>query len=292
MEEDIKKLKYAYPKLVRSKVIGKSVDDRKLYGIAIGFGETEIFINGAHHAREWLTTALLMNMLEAYCKAYINESKIGSYFVKDILNKIRIWFVPMVNPDGVSLVQQGEKSAKNPVELVNLNNGRKDFSAWKANIRGVDLNRQYPADWNSIQDNTGKPAPMMYKGPHPLSEPEAEAIYNFTLDHEFKIAVAYHSSGEEIYWKYNCKGELLVISNRIAQRFSSITGYKLLESGASPGGGGFTDWFISDLKKPAFTPEISPLVGPRPVPLNMYDKIWNDNKEVGLLLAEEALDLH
>ncbi|MRH44679.1 peptidase M14 [Aquibacillus halophilus] len=287
MVKDLKKLNQVYPNLVTYDVIGKSVDNRNIYAVKLGFGETEIFLNGAHHAREWLTTSLLMNMIDYYSQAYEANNSIGGYDVKTLLNKATIWFVPMVNPDGVSLVQLGVNSAKRPDEVIAINNGN-DFSTWKANIRGVDLNRQYPADWDSIQDNVGHPASMMYKGPTPLSEPESKTVYTFTLNHDFKLAVAYHSSGEEIFWKYKCKGELLETSKRIAEIFSEKTEYQLVDPGPNPSGGGYTDWFLTTLKRPAFTPEISPLVGPRPVPLKNYDKIWKDNKEVGLMLATEA----
>ena len=36
----------------------------------------------------------------------------------------------------------------------------------------------------------------------PLTEPEALAIYNFTLSHNFNLIVAYHTQGKEIYWDF------------------------------------------------------------------------------------------
>ncbi|MDL4839357.1 M14 family metallopeptidase [Aquibacillus rhizosphaerae] len=289
MKEDIIKLEKKYTDIILSERIGNSVDGRKIYALRVGTGKTEIFMNGSHHAREWLTTNLLMNMIEDYCESFVNHTKIGDYFPGDILTEASIWFVPMVNPDGVTLVQKGHSSAKKPEEVLKLNNYNHDYSSWKANIRGVDLNRQYPAGWATLDDNVTRPGPMMYKGPSPLSEPETKAVYNFTLHHDFKIAVAYHSSGEELFWKYKSKGELLKTTKRIAEKISEKTGYQLVYPGPNPSGGGFTDWFLDFIKRPGFTPEISPLVGPRPVPLKNYDKIWNDNREIGLLLASEAL---
>ncbi|MCT2535951.1 M14 family metallocarboxypeptidase [Aquibacillus koreensis] len=288
MEKDIDMLQQTYPDIITKEVIGYSVDGRNIYAIKLGTGKAEIFLNGAHHAREWLTTCLLMHMLETYSKAYTNKAKIGAYDAHHILSNTAVWFVPMVNPDGVMLVQQGHKSASNPEKVLLLNDGSADFSSWKSNIRGVDLNRQYPADWDEIADDTGKPGPMMYKGPYPLSEPESKAMVDFTLKHDFKTAVAYHSSGEELFWKYKISGELLNTSRRLAEMICDKTGYELVFPGQNPSGGGYTDWFLTHIKQPGFTPEISPLVGPRPVPLENYDKIWNDNKEVGLMLAHEV----
>ncbi|MBM7571004.1 M14 family metallopeptidase [Aquibacillus albus] len=288
--KDITKLKQKFPDLIQVEVIGHSIENRKLYALKLGKGDREIFINGAHHAREWLTTALLMVMVETYSEAFKNNQKIGGFDVKEILSKTSIWFVPMVNPDGVALVQNGEQTMSNANQLLELNNGSKDFSSWKANIHGVDLNRQYPADWENIQNDPGKPASAMYKGPSPLSEPETKSIYDFTIAHNFELAVAYHSSGEEIFWKYRSNGDLLRQSKKIADMISKKTGYSLIFPGPNPSGGGFTDWFLDSLKKPGFTIEISPLVGPRPVPISFFDKIWNENKEVGIMLAKEAVN--
>ncbi|WP_186578191.1 M14 family metallopeptidase [Aquibacillus kalidii] len=288
MIEDICNLEKQYSSVLSTKKIGESVEGKKIVAIKLGHGETEIFINAAHHAREWLTTSLVMHMVDTYCQGYANDDLIGIFPVRDILSKTSIWFVPMVNPDGVSLVQYGVEGIENCTDVIALNNNQKSFSSWKANINGVDLNRQYPAGWETIDDQIGKPAPSMYKGPSPLSEPETKAIYDFTLEHDFKTAVSYHSSGEEIFWKYKSSGALLNRSKKIATMIKEKTGYQLIYPSPNPSGGGFTDWFLDSLGKPAFTLEISPLVGPRPVPLENYDKIWNDNKELGLMLALEA----
>ncbi|WP_194841253.1 M14 family metallocarboxypeptidase [Salinibacillus xinjiangensis] len=288
LKDDIDELQKTYPHLISWEVIGKSVDGRNLYALKLGKGNTEIFINAAHHAREWLTTNLVMEMVDSYSQAYVKDGSIDGFDARNILNKTSIWFVPMVNPDGVTLVQKGPYSASKPHEVILLNNGSENFSSWKANIRGVDLNRQYPAGWDTIKYNSGEPSSMNYKGPSPLSEPESRAIYNFTLAHDFKTAVAYHSSGEILYWKYKASGELERNARRIAEMIRGNTGYSLVKPGPNPSGGGYTDWFLHGEKKPGFTPEISPPVGPRPVPLSNFNSIWYENHSVGLMLAQEA----
>lgn len=288
MQADIQKLTKTYPKLISSKIIGKSVDGRNIYAIKLGNGKKEIFLNGAHHAREWMTTNLLMEMIDEYSQAYVKNQRFHGYDVRSILDKVSIWFVPMVNPDGVTLVQKGAFSAKNPKQVLKLNGGNTNFKAWKANIRGVDLNRQYPADWKTIRYVAPAPGPMNYKGKAPLTEPEVKAIYDFTLKHNFKTAVAYHSSGEILYWDFKTKGSLKTLSRKIANQISKKTGYSLVFPGPNPSGGGYTDWFLQDMKKPGFTPEISPYVGNRPVPVSYFNSIWKKNDTIGLMLAKEA----
>ncbi|WP_226529261.1 M14 family metallocarboxypeptidase [Metabacillus niabensis] len=288
MVKDIDEIVATYPDLATKKVIGKSVDGRNIYAVKLGKGSTEILINGSHHAREYLTTNIVMEMIDQYAQCYVKNSKIDGYAVRSILDKASIWFVPMVNPDGVTLVQQGHKSAKNSSQVLKINGGNTDFSAWKANVRGVDLNRQYPAGWNNIVSNPGKPAPQNYKGPKPLSEPESKAMYDFTNTRNFKTSVSYHSSGEILYWHFKQGAERTKRDREIAEMIKSKTGYALVTPKSNPSGGGFTDWFISSHLKPAFTPEISPYVGPRPVPIKSFDSIWTENKAIGIMLADEA----
>lgn len=235
-----------------------------------------------------MTTNLTMEMLDTYAESYVKNTSIEGLNTRSVLNESSIWFVPMVNPDGVSLVQLGHTSAKNPSYVLSLNGGNTDFKAWKANIRGVDLNRQYPADWANIKNNTGKPSPSHFKGYKPLSEPEVKALYDFTNEHSFKTAVAYHSSGEILYWWFHQYGYERDRNYNIAKMISNATGYSLVTPTSNPSGGGYTDWFLQNKKQPGFTPEISPYVYEQPVPLDYWDRIWNQNKSIGILLANEA----
>jgi Zinc carboxypeptidase/Choline-binding repeat len=286
---DLKELQETYPGFVRTESIGKSVDGRNIYALKLGIGEKEIFFNGSHHAREHMTTNLLMEMIDQYAVSYARNGAFNGYNVRQLLNKVSIWFVPMVNPDGVMLVQEGAYTAKNPSYVLALNGGSTDFSAWKANVRGVDLNRQYPADWEAIRDNSGYPGPSHFKGYQPLSEPEVQAITNFTKAHPFKIAVAYHSSGRILYWDYKQAAAEKARDYQIALKYSKLTGYSLVSQGSNPSGGGYTDWFIQAMKLPGFTPEISPYTYNKPVPIANFDSIWRENQAAGLLMAQEAL---
>jgi murein tripeptide amidase MpaA/translation initiation factor 2 beta subunit (eIF-2beta)/eIF-5 len=287
MQRDIKNLVLQYSDILRKEVIGKSVDKRDIYALKLGTGKTEIMINGSHHAREHITTNILMEMIDQYAMHYMKDQTFDGYNVRNVLNSTSLWFVPMVNPDGVTLNQLGAGSAKNPEYVLKLNGGSRDFSSWKANVRGVDLNRQYPTGW-SINRGTTKPSPQDYKGSSPLSEPESKALYDFTMKKDFKTAVAYHSSGAMIYWSYRLSDPELMEKNKyIANMLSDETGYRLLAPSPEPIGA-YDDWFIDQFKRPAFTPEVSPYVGPRPVPLRNYPTIWRENKAVGLMLAQEA----
>ena len=71
----------------------------------------------------------------------------------------------------------------------------------------MDLNLQFPAGWEQAKEikysqGFTSPAPRDFVGYGPLIEPEALALYNFTLRHNFRLVIAYHTQGEEIYWDF------------------------------------------------------------------------------------------
>ena len=112
--------------------------------------------------------------------------------------------VHMVNPDGVNLVLNGLPSI-NPwnEKVIQINHGSTDFSGWKANIRGVDLNNQFPANWEFEKGRKPKqPEPRDYPGSAPLSEPESQAMAALTRKRNFSRVLAFHTQGEVIYWGY------------------------------------------------------------------------------------------
>lgn len=294
MVRDIKKLQQAYPDLITYKVVGKSEYNRDIYAVSLGYGKAKTFINGSHHAREWLTTNLNMYMIEEYAKAYVKNKRISGFDVKSILNNTTIWFIPMVNPDGVTLQQEGIKAFPKSIhnELINMNNGSKNFKRWKANAKGIDLNRQYAAGWATIKNNPGKPYYQNFKGYTPESSAETKTVLKFVREIKPEMAVAYHTSGQIIFWNYLQTGARYDRDHIYAKKISSMTGYKLIYPVGTPSGGGFTDWFISSQKKPAFTIEIAPYSGQTNPPISEFKNGWSQNKGIGLYVAQESAKLY
>lgn len=291
--KDIKELQQQYPDIVKVKTIGKSEYGRNIYAVGLGKGSAKVFINGSHHAREWMTTSLNMELIDQYAAAYKGNKKIGGYNVKSLLNSSTLWFVPMVNPDGVTLQQQGLNAFPKSTHssLIKMNNGSKNFKRWKANAKGIDLNRQYNAGWSAIKNSPKSPSYKNYKGKTPESAKEVKAIVSFVNEIKPEMAIAYHSSGEILYWNYkqnatNKKRDLVY-----AKKIGSMTGYSLVYPGPNPSGGGFTDWFIEKKKKPGFTPEIGKYVVETELPLSAWSRVWSQNKAVSLYAAQESIKL-
>lgn len=292
MKDDIWSLKKNYKDELVVKTLGFSHFGRKILAVKLGSGEKNILLIGTHHGREWMTSALLMEMLETYTKAYHHKEKIGSYS-SDILNDVSIWFVPMLNPDGVTIQQEGISGFPkyHRDNLLKMNQHSNDFSRWKANAMGVDLNRQYPSGWEKVaSEDASVPSYQYYKGEKPVASHETKAIVRFTKKIKPVIAISYHTAGREIYWNYK-NGVNKQRDYKIAQKAASLTGYELATPPRDAIGAGFTDWFIHTFHQPAMTIEISYLVGETSPPMTVFDEEWRRNQFLGMMLAKEVKNI-
>lgn len=299
MMDNLKQLAEAHPDLIQMEVIGKSVDDRDIVLVKLGKGDTLIHINGSFHARERITTNIILKNIEDYCEAYIKDWKIQGYDVKSLLDEVTIYFVPMVNPDGVDYTINGESAIRNPKLLEDFK-GIKVHPAsewfvpdlrWKANIRGVDLNRQWDFGWEepSRFDIDG-PADAHFKGFKPHSEPEAKALEKLTIENPFLIYSAYHSQGLEIYWYKYQEGEDLEEVKDLTMKIANLTYFRPVPAiNSIPEGfrsySGYADWTAIEFKKPSFTMEFAY----RDYSEEDFDKIYTPAKALPLLFAQEAL---
>ncbi len=278
MTTDIRRLLTVYP-FLRHNAIGETAMKKPIPQIVIGTGSKRVHANGSFHANEWITTPLLMQFLNDYLLSLTNQTNFRSANMFDLYTATQLSLVPMVNPDGVDLVLHGApKDEPYRSTALNLNNGKEDFSGWKANIRGVDLNNQFPAKWEIEKERKPQqPGPRDYPGERPLSEPEAIAMANLTKRSNFNRVLAFHSQGKEIYWGF--EGLEPPESEVIVNEFARVSGYtpvRYLDSYA-----GYKDWFIQDFRRPGFTIEVGK--GVNPLPISQFPEIYRDN--AGILLA-------
>ena len=89
-----------------------------------------------------------MKFIENYCDAYVSNSSLYGYSIRNLFNNSTIYIMPMVNPDGVDLVNNYiNKNSTAYKKAVSISN---DFpqlpfpSGWKANINGVDFKNYQP----------------------------------------------------------------------------------------------------------------------------------------------------
>lgn len=99
----IEGLRIRYPFLTIGN-IGTSVMEKEIPYIRIGTGATEVFYNASFHANEWITTPLILKFAEEYASAYAQNGIINGEIASSLYDTYSLYLVPMVNPDGVDLV--------------------------------------------------------------------------------------------------------------------------------------------------------------------------------------------
>jgi len=145
--------------------------------------EPAMLIIGQHHARELITPVLVIGAMQRMLAAYGSNPTLSS-----IVDGYELYFVPMVNPDGV-----------NHVWTV--------YDMWRKNRRnngtsyGVDLNRNYPFLWRLCGAST-TPSSDTYSGPSAGSEPETQIMRNLVARLRPEVYLDFHSSGQEVLRTY------------------------------------------------------------------------------------------
>lgn len=282
---DIEILCDNYPAQVQAVNLCDTPDGRQVIDIILGDtkNENQILIFGAMHAREYITIQIVMRQL---CESIDALNGYGGTYkgisTAKLLQGVTIHFVPNSNPDGVAISQFGLPAINSDLIRQEVSKIVGDSEQWKANVRGVDLNRNFDADW---QDYYGAqyPASERYKGTFPGSEPESAALIRLTKNYPMKRTISYHSCGDVIYWYYKQQGAVLETSKRFAQIISDETGYWLDSDYTALDPAGFKDWAVYKLGVPSLTIETGAENGASiiaPVPISRFSSIWQRNKNV------------
>lgn len=283
LAESVRIITEKFP-FVQSETIGRSVMGKPIFALRLGSGPFKWHFNGGCHANEWITAPLLMRFLAQYAEAYAAGGTVGGRLAAPLFHKTTLWIVPLLNPDGAELVLSG-LAPDHPYyqPLLRWNGGSRQFDQWKANVRGVDLNDQFPAHWEEerARRQTAGPGPRDYGGQAPLSEPEARALADFTARERFDAVLSLHTQGEEIYWNY--RGLEPAASRQWAEAMADAAGYAAVYLEGSDAG--YKDWFIQTFGKPGFTVEAGR--GTNPLPWRDLEPV---SRRLNRLLAA-ALDL-
>ena len=273
--------------------IGRSVLGAPLVSLTMGRGARGVLYNAAHHANEWITTPLLMKFTEQLARADAFNHEIFGKNARALLRESALAVIPCVNPDGMDLVTGEMRSGAyyDAARAIAAEYPGIPFpSGWKANIRGTDLNLQYPAGWENAREikfaqGFISPAPRDFVGPAPLSAPESLALYQFTLSYSPALTLSYHTQGSFIYWKYLDYDPPGAVT--FARRFSAVSSYAVAETPYASGFAGYKDWFIQNYNRPGYTIEAG--LGDNPLPLKEFDRIYGENLGILTLGLTAAL---
>ena len=230
----------------------------------------QIVVVGATHAREYITTLLVCKMIEFYSHKKFDGG---------------IYFIPMLNPDGVDICINQTKNVHDEFIKKYIEKNVHDFSKFKANANLVDINVNFPAKWGQGKHNENRPNFENFIGFSPASENETKSIMNFLQNVKPDAVISYHSKGEEIYYNFDQNKKELKNHLAFAKLAKKLSGYKIKKLKGSVGG--LKDWCISSLKIPALTIEVGKNEFKHPIGKEYLPKIFQQNFKLPLLLFEK-----
>lgn len=278
LREDLAALGLRYPDTLRVGVIGETREGRELYAAVAGApgARRHVLIQGAMHGREHMTAPLVMMQLERLLSRGVPAG-------------FNFHMIPMANPDGVAISQTETGGALvDEIYRADIRSGyagppkRSALREWKANAAGVDLNRNFDAQWERV-DTRPAPSAEGYRGPHPESEPETRALAAYTARFPFEATLSYHATGSEIYYEFGPPGPVNERSRSLAEAVNRLTRYTLTPDDGSSFGG-YKDWAIEKRGIPSLTIEVGK--EETPLPLGEYPDIWRRNRGVPWAVAD------
>ena len=102
-QQTINNLIAAYP-FLRSETLTQTAYGRPILTLSVGNGPRKVLFTASHHANEWITTPVILKFVEDLAAAMESDSAIAGVNARELAQKVTIYTVPMVNPDGVDLV--------------------------------------------------------------------------------------------------------------------------------------------------------------------------------------------
>lgn len=258
--------------------IGQTIEGRPLYAFKISDNPTveedepEVLYTGAIHAREVITPMVLFDFMN-----YLTDNYGTDPVATDIVNNRELWFIPCLNPDGYYYNQLTAPTGGGMWRKNRRDNGDGSF--------GIDLNRNFGYMWG--YDNVGSspdPTDETYRGTGPFSEPEIEALRQFTNAHDFQIAMHYHSAVNIYLWAYayndsQCEDHEVFAS--LADSMATFSHYEHTRGIGYGVNGGSEDWFYGERTEKNKIFGITAEVGRR-----YSDGFWPDPSRIDSLLAE------
>ena len=255
---------------VEMTTVGRSLCGRPLSCFTVGRGKKTVLYLGAHHGSEWITGLLLYRFLSELGQG---SAPVGADAGR-LLERVRFWILPVVNPDGVELAIHGPtKGGVLEARQRRINGESEDFSTWQANARGVDLNHNYGAGFSEYkcyerEHGISGPAPTLYSGMYPESEPESSAVASLVRALRPPLILTLPTQGEAIFYGGE---DALTGSFELALKVSALTGYAPRPPTGSAAFGGLTDWAVR-CGIPALTLECGK--GKNPLPLSCQREVY------------------
>jgi hypothetical protein len=216
IQADLKKIVADHPQLARPVTLPKkSFQGRDIQGIEVSNNvsaaddaKPTFFLMGVHHAREWPSGEIPVEF-----GLYITNNFNKDARVTALLKRVRIVIVPVINPDGYIASREAFDPADNsgdPGSLLSLGESvappggnlayrRKNCDGASPSPMtpcqlqyGVDPNRNYGQNWGGSGAGTD-PNDQDYRGSGMWSEPETQAVHEFSQSHDITTLITMHN---------------------------------------------------------------------------------------------------
>lgn len=292
LRADLTALEERYPELIRVYSLGETAEGRTIPAFDFGRGDREVVVISSMHACEHMATNVVMYLADQYCQEYRADGEWNGVRYREILDQVKFRILPMANPDGIELAQKGLGAVKDPDAILAMGYTEDhDFSDWKANIRGVDLNGNFAHKWG-IRDEIQGPCDAGWCGPEPLSEPEARAMQDLLDSSDWLLLISLHIRGEVIYWLDTDTLELYDAHFPIARRLSNAFGYGLMGAeDVTDRGGYLVNTARVETGKFCATLELCPYLAEDPYPPELFPEVVDGIYSLYLTLGQEALNM-
>lgn len=162
INKEVDRIVQSHPAIAQKFSVGNSYEGRPIYAVKLssGAGKKTLFMNCGIHAREWITPATCMYMLNQITMKYGSDSSINA-----MLNKLDVVIMPVLNVDGYEYTWNGNRM------------WRKTRSR-HGSCRGADPNRNWNVKWGGI-GTSSNPCSDTYHGPYPFSEVESRNVARY-----------------------------------------------------------------------------------------------------------------
>jgi g-D-glutamyl-meso-diaminopimelate peptidase len=220
------------------KIIGYSVEGRKIESYTYGNGKNHIaFVGGIHGGYEWNSVFLAYRFID-----HITDNP------TIIPANLTVTIIPSANPDGVyKLIGKEGKFT-----VADLPKDESQASLARFNANKVDLNRNFDCKWKPESMWRGN---IVSAGTSAFSEPEAKAIKNFVLENKPKAVVFWHSQSNAVYAS-ECENGILPETLTIMDTYSKASGYPAIKTFDSYEITGDAEGWLASINIPAITVEL------------------------------------
>jgi murein tripeptide amidase MpaA len=183
--------------VVTGRTYGRSLLGQELVSYRVtsprgGNRKPVVLFNATQHAREWIAAETNRRLFQ-YVLEHKDDDASG---IPDLLRRVELWFVPIVNPDGYDYTFVSKAT-----RLWRKNLRDVDSDGEITNLDGVDPNRNWPEKWNfDLEGASADSTSETYHGAGPASEPEVAAFNALIRQIRPRFQIDYHSFGELILY--------------------------------------------------------------------------------------------